>query len=62
MATIAQQTYKDEQGIVQTINIDLDYLTHIEDIPEGHAFSIKLTDDQEETETYDFIGPSLKKN
>ena len=61
MGAIAQQTYKDEQGVVQTINIDLDYLTHIEDIPEGHRFSIQLTDDQEETNTVDFIGISPKR-
>lgn len=61
MGAIAQQTYKDEQGVVQTINIDLGYVTHIEDIPEGHEYSIKLTDDQEETNTVDFIGISVKR-
>ena len=61
MATIVDLKYKDNQGVIQTVEADADYIMEMANIPEEFEHSIKMIDDASNTETTTFIGISPKR-
>ena len=62
MATLVPFTYKDDQGVIKTHDIDLEYESQITEIPEEFEHSITMTDVTPTTVTTDYVGPAPKRN
>lgn len=60
MATMVDFKYKDGEGTFQTVSADVDSILELLDVPAEKEYSIKITDDESNTETHEFIGPGIK--
>lgn len=62
MAQLADWKYKDNQGVIKTIEMDLEYVSELSSIPEEYRFSISMTDELDETVITEYVGPGPKRN
>ncbi len=60
--TIAVLKYKDDQGVVQTVDADIEYTIELIDIPEEFEWTLTATDDVPTTVVTSYVGPAPKRN
>lgn len=61
MATV-NLTYKDDQGVLKTVEADLTGTIRIEGVGAEEAYDIIITDTTPKTVVTEYVGPAPKRN
>lgn len=61
MATV-NLTYKDDQGVLKTVEADLTGTIRIEGVGAEEAYDIIITDTTSKTVVTEYVGPAPKRN